>query len=103
MKEKTIAGTTINFTDEGYFTEPQKWSKEIAIAYAKEDGIELTDKHLEVLEFIREKFFAGETLTIRSIGKSGIVDIKGFYKLFPGAPLKKASKYAGISKPTSCV
>ena len=41
--------------------------------------------------------------TIRSVGNSGIVDIKGFYGLFPGAPMKKAAKIAGIPKPASCV
>jgi tRNA 2-thiouridine synthesizing protein E len=42
-------------------------------------------------------------LTIRSVGNSGITDIKGFYQLFPGAPMKKAAKIAGITKPASCV
>ncbi len=103
MAEKTFAGITINLNDDGYFTDPKNWTKEIAIEMAKEDGLELTEEHIKLLEFIRAKFLANEPLTIRAIGKSGIVDIKGFYKLFPGAPLKKASKYAGISKPSSCV
>ncbi|MFK7844139.1 MAG: TusE/DsrC/DsvC family sulfur relay protein [Rhodothermales bacterium] len=29
--------------------------------------------------------------------------IKEFYGLFPGGPLKKASRIAGIPKPASCV
>lgn len=103
MADKQIAGVTIHLTEDGYFTDPKNWTKDIAIEMAKEDGLELTDQHIKLLEFIRAKFLAGEPLTIRSIGKSGIVDIKGFYQLFPGAPLKKASKYAGISKPASCV
>ena len=53
--------------------------------------------------FLRERFAKGETLTIRSVGNSGIIDIKGFYGLFPGAPMKKAAKIAGIPKPASCV
>jgi len=52
---------------------------------------------------MRNKVSNGETLTIRSVGKSGIIDIKQFYVLFPGGPLKKASKIAGIAKPSSCV
>jgi len=70
---------------------------------AKEEDIELTDTHFKILEYIRTKVKSGETLTIRAIGKSGIVDIKGFYTLFPGGPLKKATKIAGVSKPSSCV
>ena len=103
MTQKKYAGTMIEFDDDGYFTDSAQWSKEIAAAIAAENGEELTDTHYQVLEFIRNKVNEGSTLTIRSIGKSGITDIKGFYKLFPGAPLKKATLYAGVSKPSSCV
>ena len=103
MAEKTIAGLTVQVDDEGYLLDPNQWTEELAREMAKEDGLELTDQHMAVLKFLREKYLGGETLTIRAVGKSGIVDIKGFYKLFPGAPLKKASKYAGLPKPSSCV
>ena len=103
MTQKTIAGKTIEVNDEGYMVDASQWNREIAAEMAKEDDIELTDKHYEVLEFLRDNHAKGETLTIRKVGKSGIVDIKGLYKLFPGGPLKLSSKYAGIPKPKSCV
>ena len=103
MAEKTIAGKTIQVSDEGYLENPADWTKEIALELAKEEDIELSDKHFEVLEFLREKFNTGEALTIRRVGKSGIVDIKGLYQLFPGGPLKISSRLAGIPKPSSCV
>ncbi len=103
MAEKVYAGKTVSVTDDGYLTDPNQWTKEIAIEIAREEGIELTDKHFAVIDFIREKTLKGEALTIRTIGKSGVVDTKGFYELFPGAPLKKASRIAGIAKPSSCV
>ncbi len=103
MTQKTIAGKTIEVTDEGYMKDASQWTREVAAALAKEDGIELTDKHYEVLEFLRNSSAKGETLTIRKVGKSGIVDIKGLYQLFPGGPLKLSSKFAGIPKPASCV
>ena len=80
-----------------------QWNREIAAEMAKEEGIELTEKHYEVLEFLRTANEKGETLTIRKVGKSGITDIKGLYQLFPGGPLKFSSKFAGIPKPASCV
>lgn len=103
MAEKEIAGKTVQVNDEGYLTNMEDWSREIAAEIAKEDGIELTDKHYEVLEYLRDKHAAGEALSIRKVGKSGITDIKGLYQLFPGGPLKLSSKYAGIPKPASCV
>jgi tRNA 2-thiouridine synthesizing protein E len=103
MAQKTYAGVTVDVTDEGYFTDPSQWTKEIANEIAKEEGIELSDKHFEILEYLRGKQSRGEALTIRGINKSGIVDVKTFYGMFPGAPLKKSTKIAGIPKPESCV
>ena len=103
MAQKTYAGVTIEISDDGYFTDPSQWTKEIAAEIAKEEGLELTDKHYEMLDYLRNKQAAGEQLTIRGINKSGVVDVKTFYQMFPGAPLKKSTKIAGIPKPTSCV
>ena len=103
MAEKTYASVTVNVDDEGYMTDASQWTQEVAAEIAKEEGVELTDTHYAVLNFIREKVASGAVLTIRSIGKSGTTDIKNFYKLFPGAPLKKATKIAGVPKPSSCI
>lgn len=103
MTTKTITGVEISVDDEGYMTDNLQWTKEIGTEIAKEEGIELTDKHYELIDFIRNKVSAGEGLTIRGIGKSGVVNAKEFYALFPGAPLKKATKISGVPKPTSCI
>jgi len=103
MATKNYAGVNIDVNEEGYLTNSAEWTKEVAAEIAKEEEIELTDKHYEVLEFLREETAKGGPLTIRKVGKSGIVDIKGLYELFPGGPLKKSSRIAGIAKPSSCV
>ncbi|MBC35619.1 MAG: sulfur relay protein DsrC [Bacteroidetes bacterium] len=103
MATKEYAGVAVEVTDDGYLVDAGQWTKEVGAEIAKEEGIDITDKHYEVIEFIREKVAGGAGLTIRAIGKSGIVDIKGFYQLFPGAPLKKATKISGVPKPASCI
>jgi len=103
MAQKNYAGVTVDVNEEGYFTTPSQWTREIAAAMAAEENLELTDIHYQVLEYLRDKFAKSEGLTIRGIGKSGIVKVKDFYKLFPGAPLKKSTKLAGIPKPASCI
>jgi dissimilatory sulfite reductase related protein len=103
MAQKTYAGVTVDVNDEGYFTNPAQWTKEIAMEIAKEEGVTLTDKHFQVLNYLRDRFTRGEALSIRGINKSGIVEVKDFYQMFPGAPLKKSTKIAGIPKPESCV
>lgn len=103
MAQKNIAGVTLDVTEEGYLNDPSQWNEDVAKGIAAEEGVDLTDKHFELIEYLRNKVNNGEALTIRGIGKSGIVDIKGFYQLFPGAPLKKATKIAGVPKPASCI
>jgi len=103
MSTKTLAGVEVHVDEEGYMKEVSQWTKEIATEIANEENVVLTDKHFELIDFLRNKVANGETLTIRGIGKSGVVNAKEFYGMFPGAPLKKATKIAGVPKPTSCI
>ena len=93
----------VEVNEEGYMKDPSQWTKEWATEVAAQHNITLTDKHFEVLNWLREKHAEGIALNIRKVGNSGIVDIKGYYQLFPGGPLKISSKIAGIPKPVSCI
>jgi tRNA 2-thiouridine synthesizing protein E len=103
MAQKTYAGVNVDVNEEGYFTNPSQWTKDMAVEIAKEEGIVLTAQHYAIMEFLRNRYTSGDPLSIRSINHSGVIDVKTFYQLFPGAPLKKATKIAGIPKPASCV
>jgi len=101
---KTIAGTEIDVNEEGYLTNASQWNEAIAAAIAVEEGVgPLTDAHMKVVNYLREQQAKGAALTIRSMGKSGVVTTKELYDLFPGGPLKKSSKIAGIPKPVGCI
>lgn len=101
--ETTIAGQNIALNAEGYLSDLNQWTREVAIHIANEEGITLNDEHWPVIEYLQEQVRNETPLTIRKVGKSGIVNIKEFYALFPGGPLKKASRIAGIPKPASCI
>ncbi|MBK8670971.1 MAG: TusE/DsrC/DsvC family sulfur relay protein [Saprospiraceae bacterium] len=101
--DKMIAGKTISVTEEGFMTDFTQWDKTIADAIAAENSITLTSRHWEVLDYIQTEYKNEVPLSIRKIGKSGVVDIKEFYQLFPMAPLKTATKIAGIPKKVSCI
>ena len=103
MATKNFGGVNVDVNDEGYMTDSSQWNKDVAAGIAAEEGVELTEKHFEVLDFMRNKVAEGSTLTIRGINKSGVVDAKTFYQMFPGAPLKKSTKIAGVPKPESCI
>ncbi|MEQ9188678.1 MAG: TusE/DsrC/DsvC family sulfur relay protein [Cryomorphaceae bacterium] len=101
--EKTMAGTAVQVNDEGYLKDLNQWTKEVGNEIAIEEGITMTDEHWKVVDYLQGQYKNEVPLTIRRVGKSGVVDIKGFYALFPGGPLKKASRISGIPKPVSCI
>ena len=96
--------TTVEFDDEGYMVDPNAWSEEIASVLAREEGIELTDRHWVVINFARGEFAKnGEAPTLRRITKQTDVSMKEIYALFPDGPAKRAAKIAGLGKPTGCI
>ncbi|ULC57853.1 TusE/DsrC/DsvC family sulfur relay protein [Flaviramulus sp. BrNp1-15] len=101
--KKLIANREIDVNEEGYLLDFKQWNKEIGEELAKELEIDMSDKHWEVIDYIHDKFQKEEALSIRGIKKSGVINIKEFYNLFPGGPLKKSTLIAGIPKPKSCI
>lgn len=101
--ERTIAGKTIAVNEEGYMTDFSQWDEKVGEALAAEANLTLTSRHWEVLKYLQNEHKNQVALSIRRVGKSGVVDIKEFYALFPNAPLKTATKVAGIPKPASCI
>ena len=104
MPEKTVNGQTFEIDADGYMADHSQWNEGLAAELAKEVGIELTDDHWKVLNFIiKESEATGSCPTLRAIGKKSGVDMKGLYQLFPDGPVKKATYIAGLPKPKSCV
>jgi tRNA 2-thiouridine synthesizing protein E len=101
--EKTYAGMQLEVNDEGYLISPDQWTRDIGSEIAKEEEIDMTDDHWKVIDYLREQHANQVPLTIRKVGKSGVIDIKGFYQLFPKGPLKVSTRIAGIPKPVSCI
>lgn len=101
--EKLIAGKPVEVNEEGYLKNFSQWDKEVGEEIAKEEHIDMTPRHWDVVNYLQKAYEDKVALSIRSIGKSGVVDIKEFYKLFPKGPLKISTKIAGIPKPASCI
>jgi tRNA 2-thiouridine synthesizing protein E len=101
--ETLVNATVLATNEEGYLKNQKEWTEDWAREVAAQYNIELTDKHWAVLRWLRQKQEEGVALTIRKVANSGLADIKQFYQLFPGGPLKVSSKIAGIPKPVSCI
>ena len=85
-------------------TNHSEWDREIATALAMELGIELTDAHWKVIDFIDQDFKEkGVVPGIRRIKKVGHIPTKELYDLFPDKPIKSAAMISGYPKPASCV
>jgi dissimilatory sulfite reductase related protein len=101
---KPLAGVQVRLNPEGFFEDPRQWTRDMAIEMAEDDGITLTDKHWQVIEFMRREFFEkGAGPTVRVLGKLSGVGIKELYQLFPKGPAKTAARLAGIPKPKGCI
>lgn len=101
--ETLIAGSNVKVNEEGYLLDFSQWNREVGEDIAKKEGITMTPRHWEVIEWLQAQVKADKALSIRGIKKSGVLDIKEFYALFPGGPLKISTKIAGVPKPKSCI
>ena len=105
MPTTTLAGVAVDTNEEGFFTDPTQWTEAMATELAAEADIpELTDRHWQVLKFMRDEYFEkGTGPTVRVLGKNSGVDVKALYQLFPKGPAKMAARLAGIPKPKGCI
>jgi len=97
--------TAIAFNEEGFMTDPNQWTKEIADVLAKQEGIEnLTENHWKIIDFCRETgMVSGKSPTLRQITSGTSISTKELFALFPKGPAKKVAKISGLGKPEGCV
>jgi tRNA 2-thiouridine synthesizing protein E len=100
----TVNGVDLETDDQGYLIEPS-FEEETVRVIAAAEGIELTDAHWEVVNYLRDQYREeGATPNFRAMlkGMSEIqpaVDSKYLYDLFPVGPAKQGPKVAGLPQP----
>ncbi|QGU33162.1 TusE/DsrC/DsvC family sulfur relay protein [Thermochromatium tepidum] len=106
-----VNGKQLPVDEEGYLVNLNDWEPEVARVMAKQDNLELTDEHWDIINFLREYYEeyqiapAVRVLT-KAVGKKLGKDkgnSKYLYGLFPYGPAKQACRFAGLPKPTGCV
>ena len=105
LPSSTIAGTTVELNDEGFFAAPEQWSESMATELAAREGIDaLTELHWKVIRHMRSEYLANGTgPSVRMLGRTSGVSTKELYQLFPRGPAKVAARIAGIPKPRGCI
>ena len=100
----TVNGTELETDDQGYLLEPD-YSDDVVRVIAAAEGIELTDAHWQVVNYLREEYKEnGHTPNFRNMlkGMSNIIpgcESKTLYDLFPIGPAKQGCKVAGLPQP----
>jgi len=105
MSTREIAGKTVQLNDEGFMTNPNEWSQDIATVIAHEEGIDaMTPAHWKVIDYCRQDgLSSGKAPTLRRITTQTGISTKEMFALFPKGPAKKVAKIAGLGKPEGCV
>ncbi|XQW86957.1 TusE/DsrC/DsvC family sulfur relay protein [Thalassotalea piscium] len=96
---------------QGYLLDHNLWSEELALVMAKNDEMELTESHWEIIRFVRKFYLTYNTSpAIRALTKAMKAEYgeekassRYLYRLFPEGPAKQATKYAGLPKPARCI
>jgi tRNA 2-thiouridine synthesizing protein E len=89
---------------DGYLTDMNAWTPDIAKAMAQEDEFEMTDEKWQQILKAREYYNEFNVVPpIRKFSKYLGEDKKAMFELWLTGPMKPITKYGGLPKPTGCV
>ena len=100
-----IEGKDIPVTASGFLENIEDWSETIASQIAEQEGINMTDRHWDLIAYLRDEFLnnAGNQPNTRNMVKAlskkwgdKSINAKSLYDLFPGDPSKQAGKIGGL-------
>ena len=104
-------GQKYEVTSLGNLVELHRWNAHLANFMANKEGIELSEDHWEVINFLREFYFTyGVSPMVKIIMKYMAEDISKerankeyLYSLFPKGPARQGSRIAGLPEPQGCI
>ncbi len=99
-----VNGKTIPLNEAGYLENLADWNEDVARAIAVIEGITLTDKHWDVINYLRDEYMNNnqnqpmERVVLKDMAKKwgDKPSSKDLYQLFPLAPTKQGTKIAGL-------
>lgn len=100
-----VNGKPIELNENGYLLEQDQWSEDVARALAEKEGLTLSDRHWDVIHYLREEYFdnnsnqpnnrvMAKAMSAKWNGEK--VNASTLFDLFPGTPSKQAGLIAGL-------
>ena len=99
-----IDGNKVPTTETGFLVELGDWNEEVAKVIAAQEEIELTERHWDVINYLRDEFINNKENQpntrnmIKDLGKKWgeKIDTKTLFDLFPGNTSKQAGRIGGL-------
>ena len=99
-----VDGKEIPTTDTGFLTDLEHWNEDVAKVIAEQEGIELSERHWDVINYLRDEFINNKENQpnlrnmVKDLGKQWgeKIDTKTLFDLFPGKPDKQAGRIGGL-------
>ncbi len=104
-----VNGKVIELTETGNLANLEDWNDDVCKALADIEGIELTDRHHDVIKYLRSEYYENggnqpmERAIVKSMAKiwgEKKLKSKDLYTLFPRAPSKQGLRVAGLPATT---
>lgn len=99
-----VNGQPVEVGANGYLVNVEDWNEDVAKVMAEIEGIELTDKHWDLINYLRDEYInnGGNQPNTRNIVKAMSdkwnekIGQKDVYELFPKDPSKQGGRLAGL-------
>ena len=99
-----VDGKEIATTDTGFLVKIEDWTEDVAKVIADQEGISLSQKHWDVINYLRDEFINNKENQpntrnmVKDLGKiwGEKIDTKALFDLFPGNPSKQAGRIGGL-------
>lgn len=108
ISEMAVGDHLVHIDENGFLVEPDEWNADVARALARQQGIELTEDHWEVIAFMRE-FLAEHSVAAdarfvmrfleQRAGNPGKSGRDLLFELFPYGYVGQACRISGMRQP----
>ena len=99
-----VNGKVIETSETGFLIKLEDWNEDIAKVIAVQEEVELTERHWDVINYLRDEFINNKENQpntrhmVKDLGKLWCekIDTKTLFDLFPCNPSKQAGRIGGL-------